>query len=417
MTIIDPAHGLGTLVNHVGEQGDPKNAHVAPIYQTSTFRFPDVDYGAALFRSDEDGFIYTRYDNPNFRQVTAKLAALEALDLLHAAPERPLEQTAAARIFSSGMAAITTAVLSRVQAGQTIVAQESLYGATFNFLHDVAPGLGIQVAWVRDLSAEGWQAAFEEHPQAVLAYAETPINPTLRLVDLRAAAEAAHRYGAWLFVDNTFASPYCQRPLSLGADVVLHATTKYLAGHGVVIGGAAISPHVDWVNGPLYTGLKIHGGSPSPFDAWLTNLGLKTFELRMQRHCANALAVARWLEGHPRVQVVHYPGLESHPDHALALRQMSAFGEPAFGGVVSFELAGGLEAGKALMEAVRLSTLAVSLGNTDSLICHPASMTHSAVPAAAREAMGIRDGLVRFSVGIENVDDILADLDQALGNL
>jgi methionine-gamma-lyase len=323
-----------------------------------------------------------------------------------------LEDTAAARIFSSGMAAITTAVLARVQAGQTIIAQESLYGATFNFLTDVAPRLGIQVAWVRDPSAQGWEAAFAQHPQAVLAYAETPINPTLRVMDLRAAAEAAHRYGAWLFVDNTFASPYCQRPLSLGADVVMHATTKYLAGHGVVIGGAVISPHVDWVGGALYTALKIYGGSPSPFDAWLTNLGLKTFELRMQRHCANALAVAQWLSGQPQVEVVHYPGLESHPDHALARRQMTDFG-----GMVSFELAGGLQAGKALMEAVRLSTLAVSLGNTDSLICHPASMTHSALPPAARAAMGIRDGLVRFSVGIENAADIIADLDRALRGL
>ncbi len=409
MTNIDPAHGLGTLVNHVGEQGDPRNAHVAPIYQTTTFRFPDVDYGAALFRGEQDGFIYTRYDNPNFRQVTAKLAALEALDLLRAAPGRSLEETAAARIFSSGMAAITTAVLARVQAGQTIIAQDSLYGATFNFLNDVAPRLGIQVAWVRDPSPQGWEAAFAQHPQAVLAYAETPINPTLRVIDLRAAAEVAHRYGAWLFVDNTFASPYCQRPLSLGADAALHATTKYLAGHGVVIGGAVVSPHVDWVGGALYTALKIYGGSPSPFDAWLTNLGLKTFELRMQRHCANALAVAHWLTGHPKVEVVHYPGLESHPDHALARRQMSDFG-----GMVSFELAGGLQAGKALMEAVRLSTLAVSLGNTDSLICHPASMTHSAVPSATREAMGIRDGLVRFSVGIENVADLIADLERAL---
>jgi methionine-gamma-lyase len=409
MTNIDPAHGLGTLVNHVGEGTDPRNAHVAPIYQTSTFRFPDVETGAALFRGEEDGFIYTRYDNPNFRQVTAKLVALEALDLLHADPSRSLEETAAARIFSSGMAAITTAVLARVQAGQTIVAQESLYGATFNFLHDVAPRYGIQVAWVTDPSPAGWEAAFEQHPGAVMAYAETPINPTLRLVDLRAAAEIAHHYGAWLYVDNTFASPFCQRPLSLGADVSLHATTKYLAGHGVVIGGAVVSPHVDFVNGPLYTALKIYGGCPSPFDAWLTNLGLKTFELRMQRHCANALAVARWLEGHPKVEVVHYPGLESHPDHALALRQMLDFG-----GMVSFELKGGLEAGKALMEALRVSTLAVSLGNTDSLICHPASMTHSAVPPVVRAAMGIRDGLVRFSVGIENPADLIADLDQAL---
>ena len=409
MNEFNASQGLGTLVNHVGEGGDPLNAHIAPIYQTSAFRFPDVESGAALFRGEEDGFIYTRYDNPNFRQVTAKLAALEALDLLRAQPEKALKETAAARLFSSGMAAITTAVLARVSAGATVIAQDSLYGATFNFFHDVAPRFGVQVVWVNDISPAGWEAAFAAHPDASLAYAETPVNPTLRVVDLGALAEIAHRRGAWLYVDNTFASPFCQRPLSLGADVVLHATTKYLAGHGVVIGGAVVSPQLDWVKGPLYTALKIYGGSPSPFDAWLTNLGLKTFELRMQRHCANALEVARWLEGHAKVAVVHYPGLESHPDHALARRQMLDFG-----GMVSFELKGGLQAGRALMEAVRVSTLAVSLGNTDSLICHPASMTHSAMPPDARAAMGIRDGLVRFSVGIENAADLIDDLDRAL---
>lgn len=409
MTLIDPTHGLGTLVNHTGEGDDPLDSHVAPIYQSSTFRFPDVQTGAARFRGEQDGFIYTRYDNPSFHPAAAKLAALEALDLLRAQPGRALEEYAAARLFSSGMAAITTAILARANGGDTIVAQDGLYGATFNFLHDVAPRYGMHVAWVRDPSPEGWEQAFAQHPTATIAYAETPINPTLRVVDLRGAAEAAHRRGAWLYVDNTFASPYCQRPLNLGADVVLHATTKYLAGHGVVVGGAVISSHPDFVAKQLYTALKLYGGVPSPFDAWLTNLGLKTFELRMQRHCANALAIARWLEGHPAVEVVHYPGLESHPDHALAQTQMHDFG-----GMVSFELKGGLEAGKALMEAVRVSTLAVSLGNTDSLICHPATMTHSAVPREARLAMGIRDGLVRYSIGIENAEDLIADLERAL---
>ncbi|GAP08401.1 MAG TPA: methionine gamma-lyase [Anaerolinea thermolimosa] len=412
MTHISPTHGLGTLVNHIGEQGDPLHAHIAPIYQTSTFRFPDVESGAAMFRGEEDGFIYTRYDNPSFRPVVAKLAALEGLDLIHHQPAAPLEEVVSARLFSSGMAAITSAILACVQAGDTIIAQNSLYGATYNFLHDVAPRFGIRVVWVHDPSPAGWEAAFSQNPGARIAYAETPINPTLRLIDLSAVAEIAHHSGAWLFVDNTFASPYCQRPLSLGADVVLHATTKYLAGHGVVVGGAVISRHVGFIAGPLYTALKIYGGSPSPFDAWLTNLGLKTFELRMARHCANALEVARWLEHHPAVATVHYPGLESHPDHALARRQMFDYG-----GMVSFELKGGLEAGKKLMEGVRVSTLAVSLGNTDSLICHPASMTHSAVSPQDRAAMGISDGLVRFSVGIENAADLIADLEQALAGL
>ena len=413
MTPLNPNHGIGTLVNHVAEGGDPLCAHIAPIYQTSTFRFPDVDTGAARFRGEEDGYIYTRYDNPNLRMAAEKIAVLEGLDLLRARPDRPAEETVGARMFASGMAAITAAVLARVKSGGVVVAQESLYGATYNFLRDVAPQYGIRTAWVKEPSSQAWEDALRANPGAALVYAETPVNPTLKVIDLAEAAEAAHRHGAWLMVDNTFATPFCQRPLSLRADIVAHATTKYLAGHGVVVGGAVVSPHVDFVDGPLYANLKIFGGCPSPFDAWLTVLGLKTFELRMQRHCANALAVAQWLETHPKIERVYYPGLASRPDHALAARQMPA----GYGGMVSFEVRGGLAAGKALMEAVRVSTLAVSLGNTDSLICHPATMTHSNVPPAERLAMGVSDGLVRFSVGIENAEDLIADLDQALSGI
>lgn len=404
--------GLSTLVNHVGEGEAPLDAHSNPIFQTSTFRFPDVATGAARFRGEEDGFIYTRFDNPNFRQAAAKIAALEGIDLLRAQPDAPMEEVVAGRMFSSGMAAITTAILARVRGGQKVIAQEALYGATYTFLHDFAPQYGIQVVWLNHPQPEDWERAFREHPDAVLAYAETPANPTLGIIDLAAAAEIAHRYGAWLMVDNTFATPYCQRPLTLGADVVVHSTTKYLAGHGVVVGGTVVSRHVEYIHKNLNATNKLLGGNPGPFDTWLTSMGLRTFELRMERHCANAMQVAAWLEQHPAVSRVYYPGLTSHPEHELAKRQMRAFG-----GMISFELKGGLEAGKALMENVRLLTLAVSLGTTDSLISHPASMTHSGVPPAARRAVGITDGLVRFSVGIENVEDILADLEQALKGL
>ncbi|WP_322509210.1 aminotransferase class I/II-fold pyridoxal phosphate-dependent enzyme, partial [Anaerolinea sp.] len=401
-----------TLVNHVGEGEAPLDAHSNPIFQTSTFRFPDVATGAARFRGEEDGFIYTRFDNPNFRQAAAKIAALEGIDLLRAQPDASMEEVVAGRMFSSGMAAITTAILARVRGGQTVIAQEALYGATYTFLHDFAPQYGIQVVWLNHPQPEDWERAFREHPDAVLAYAETPANPTLGIIDLAAAAEIAHRYGAWLMVDNTFATPYCQRPLTLGADVVVHSTTKYLAGHGVVVGGTVVSRHVEYIHKKLNATNKLLGGNPGTFDTWLTSMGLRTFELRMERHCANAMQVASWLEQHPAVSRVYYPGLTSHPEHELAKRQMRAFG-----GMISFELKGGLEAGKALMENVRLLTLAVSLGTTDSLISHPASMTHSGVPPAARQAVGITDGLVRFSVGIENVEDILADLEQALKGL
>jgi methionine-gamma-lyase len=268
------------------------------------------------------------------------------------------------------------------------------------------------MVWVTDTGEAGWQAAFAAHPQAVLAYTETPANPTMLVVDLEMVANLAHRYGAWLVVDNTFATPFCQRPLSLGADLVLHSTTKYLSGQGAIIGGALVSPHGEFMRREVHEQLVLMGAVPSPFDAWLANLGLKTFELRMQRHCANALQIARFLSEHPKVARVYYPGLESDPGHALARRQMHAYG-----GMLSFELKGGVPAGAKLMDSLRLITLAVSLGNVDSLIQHPASMTHSTVPPEARRKMGLADGLVRFSVGIENVEDLIADLEQGLAQV
>jgi methionine-gamma-lyase len=229
------------------------------------------------------------------------------------------------------------------------------------------------------------------------------------VVNLADVAELARKYGCWLVVDNTFATPYCQRPLTLGADVVVHSSTKYLSGHGVIVGGLVISKHIDYMKEDIPLIMKTLGGAPSPFDAWLANLGLKTFELRLQRHCENAMTVARFLRGHPAVESVHYPGLEDDPGHATAKRQMHAYG-----GMISFELKGGLHSGEKLMNRLKLVTLGVSLGNVDSLIQHPASMTHVSVPPPEREKMGIKDGLVRFSVGIENVEDILEDLEQGL---
>ena len=409
MTNINPRHGISTLVTHAAEMNNPLNAHVTPIYQTATFTFPDVETGAGRFKGEEPGYIYTRLNNPNLEQIALKIALLEGLDLARAQADTPVEEVVGGLVFASGMAAITAAVLARVKGGGTVIAQEHIYSATFNFLHDIAPQYGIKVVWLKDASPEQWEAAFQANPEATLAYAETPANPTLSLVDLAAVAEIAHRYGAWLMVDNTFATPYCQRPLTLGADVVLHSTTKYLSGHGQVIGGAAVSRHIDYIKGPLLQMFKILGGCPSPFDAWLCNIGLKTFEVRMQRHCENALQIARFLENHPRVGRVYYPHLESHCDFALAKRQMLSGG-----GMIAFELRGGFDAGVALMEHVRVSTLAVSLGNVDSLISHPASMTHSNVPPEFRKEMGISDGLVRYSIGIENVEDLLNDLEQAL---
>ena len=406
-----PAHGFSTLVTHFTEAENPLNAHVTPIYQTSTFNFPDVATGAAIVDRTQPGYYYTRLNNPNLEQFARKLTLLEAIDLLRESPGRALEEIASGQVFSSGMAAISTVLLACLKAGDTVIAQEAVYSNTFNFLKEIAPGLEIDVVWVRDISPESWQAAFDAHPDARLAYAETPANPTMTIVDLSSVADIAHHYGAWLVVDNTFATPCCQRPLSLGVDVVVHSTTKFLSGHGALVGGAVISRHSDFMQQALRQTAKIRGGVPSPFDAWLANLGLKTLELRMGQQCANALEVARYLESHPAVEVVHYPGLESHLGYAVARKQMHGFG-----GMLSFELKGGFQAGVRLMENLKVGTLAVSLGNVDTLMQHPASMTHASVAREDRLKQGIRDGLVRMSVGIENIEDILADLAQGLAS-
>lgn len=412
MYAFSPRHGFSTLVSHFAEGENPLNAHVTPIYQTSTFGFSDVATGGATFQGEQRGYIYTRLGNPNADQFARKIALLEAIDLLRARPESQPDEMVAAKVFASGMAAITSAILALAKKGDTLIVQRAVYSNVFNFLQDMAPRYGIQVVWVEDVSPQGWQDAFRAHPGAVLAYAETPSNPTMQMVDLAAVAEIAHSHGAWLMVDNTFATPYCQRPLALGADVVLHSTTKFLSGHGAIIGGAVISHHLDYIRQDLQSYLKVLGGSPSPFDAWLANLGLKTFELRMERHCRNAMTIARYLEAHPKVARVYYPGLESHPQYDIARRQMHDFG-----GMIAFELKDGYEAGAKLMNSVRVIYLAVSLGMIESLIEHPASMTHSSVPAEERRAMGISDGLVRFSVGLENIEDLLADLYQALAKV
>lgn len=409
MDEVSPGFGIGTLVNHAAEGNNPLNAHITPIYQSSVFRFPDFAHAEAIYRGETRGYVYTRLDNPNTRQLELKYAMLEGLDLLRAEPKRGVEEVVAGKVFASGMAAISSVILARMRVGETMVAQRALYSDTFGFLEEIAPQLGMEMVWVEGGALDGWRKAFEDHPQVRLAYVETPVNPTMELIDIRQVAELAHRRDCWLVVDNTFATPYAQRPLSLGADVVVHSITKYLSGHGAIIGGAAISRHPQFVGEDLQKMRKRFGGMLSPFDAWLANMGLKTFELRMERHCENAMALAEYLVSHPKVQAVYYPGLESHPGHAIAKRQMHAFG-----GMISFELVGGFQAAKRLLEGLRVVVLGVSLGCVDTLIQHPAGMTHVQVPPEVRRKMGISDGLIRLSVGIENVEDLMADFEQAL---
>ncbi len=385
--------GFNTKAIHAGQKPCPvTGAHVTPIYQTSTFVFKDVDQGARRFAGEEEGYIYTRLGNPTLTELEAKIAALEGGE--------------AAIGAASGMAAISTALVTLLKKGDHIVAGDALYGCTHSFISEILPQYGIEVTMVDTSNLENIENAMK--PNTKVIYVETPANPTMKLVDLEGASDIAHKHGALIIVDNTFMSPYLQRPIEHGVDVVVHSATKYIGGHGDVLAGLIIGPKelIDTMRIPY---LKDFGGILSPFDAWLLLRGLKTLGVRMERHCANAQKVAEYLEKHPLIDKVYYPGLPSHPQYELAKKQMDGFG-----GMMSFELKGGLKAGKVLMNSVKMITLAVSLGCVDSLIQHPASMTHSPVPREERLKAGITDGQVRLSVGIEDVEDIIADLDQAL---
>jgi len=413
VTEIRPDMGMGTLVNHIDEGHHSEHAHVMPIYQTSTFGFPDTRAAADVFAGERPGYAYTRGGNPNFTHLNRQLAYLEGLDLIAASPDVDPSELVVAQCTASGMAATAASVFGHIGAGGRAIVQRGLYGNSFKFWYVMAPRMGIEVHWVSRVDPASWEQAFADFPDPDLVFVETPSNPTLDVVDLSHLSGLAHEHGAWVFVDNTFATPFHQRPLTLGCDVVIHSTTKYISGHGQVIGGAIVSSRIDYM-APRGSGVglttRMFGVTPSPNDTWLISNGLKTFEIRMQRHAENAMALARWLEADDRVARVHYPGLRSDPHHEVAARQMSR----GFGGMVSFEVAGGFEAGMRFTNAVDIPTLAVSLGNVDSLIQHPASMTHAAVPPEERAKAGISDGLIRLSVGIEDIDDLISDLDRAL---
>ncbi len=400
---------LTTFLTHFTEFDNPEHSHLPPIYQNSVFTFEDTDSGAEIASGKRAGFYYSRLNNPNHQQLARKLAYLEAWDLINQDPDSDPDEVSGGLVFASGMAAVTTAILACVHSGETLLTQAALYDGTYLFFKNLAPQYGIKVVWVEDNSREGWEEAFKAHPQTRLAYIETPVNPTLRLIDINAVADVAHQYDAKVVVDNTFASPYCQRPLTLGADIVVHSTTKYLSGHGQVLGGALLTTDLALLHDQVYQVYKLLGATPSPIDTWMANIGMKTFELRMERHCRNALRVAKSLEKMPGVSRVYYPGLISHPDFDLARVQMLDYG-----GMIAFELAGGLEAGKRMMDRVKVATLAVSLGNVDTLVQHPASMTHRNTPREERIAAGISDGLVRLSVGIEDPNDLVNDFLQAI---
>ncbi len=400
--------GFATRALHAGEHvGQPQHvAHAGAIYQTSTFVFQDAAEGAAIFAKQQPGYVYTRLGNPTVRLLEAKINALEGGDFKRAHPEVGVYTQA----FASGMAAIAAALMAVASAGDTIIMGDVLYGATTHLADNVLKRLGIRVVEVDTSDLSKLEVVLAANPQAKALYLETPTNPLLACTDIAVASAMAKAVNPAMLVmvDNTFATPFLQRPLEHGADVVLHSTTKYINGHGTTVGGLVTTIDEAFKNA-VYTVLADVGANPSPFDCFLINQGLKTLPLRMKQHCSNAMAVARFLEAHPKVERVYYPGLESSPHRAVAVKQMADFG-----GMVSFELRGGIQAGRTLMDNIELFTLAVSLGCVDSLIQHPASMTHACVPREKRLAGGVTDGLVRVSVGVEDEQDLLDALEKGL---
>ena len=381
------AQRFATRVIHGGQRPDPQTGAVMPpIYATSTY----VQSSPGVHQ----GFDYARTRNPTRDALQAAVANLEG--------------GAAGFAFASGMAATAT-LLELLDAGSHIIAMHDLYGGSYRLFENVRRrSAGHQVSFL-DLSDS---AALEGaiRPETRLLWVETPTNPLLKLVDLTAVARIAHRHGLLTVCDNTFATPFIQRPLEHGFDIVLHSTTKYLNGHSDAIGGAAVvRADADLAERIAYLQNAV-GGVPGPFDSFLTLRGIKTLALRMERHCANALAIARFLEQHPAIEAVRYPGLASHPQHALARRQMSG----GFGGIVTAVLRGGLAASRRARERCRVFALAESLGGVESLIEHPAMMTHASLPPQVRGSLGISDGLIRLSVGVEDVEDLIADLRDAL---
>lgn len=389
--------GFATKAIHGGHQPNQFGALCAPIYQTSTFAFETAEQGGRRFALEEDGYIYTRLGNPTCSMAEEKIALLEGGEACVAS--------------SSGIGAITSAVWVCVKQGDHIVASKTLYGCTFAFLSHGITRYGVEVTFVDTRDAENVRKAIR--PNTKLVYVETPANPNMFICDIRAIADICHQQeDCKLMVDNTFSTPYITLPLELGADVVVHSATKYLNGHGDVIAGFVVGKR-EYINTVRLLGIKdLTGANMSPFDAFLISRGLKTLEIRMEKHCENAQKIAEFLESHPAVESVLFPGLKSFPQYDLAKAQMSLPG-----GMIAFEVKGGIEAGKKLVNNLQLLIISVSLGDAETLVQHPASMTHSPYSPEERAASDISDGLIRISVGLENAQDIIADLKQALDKL
>lgn len=374
--------------------------HNEPIYATTAYSFDSLEETGKLFDDPSKGYVYSRWGNPTVEMAADKIAALETLGT---------GLTGYAQMFSSGMAAITAAISSCAAAGDSILTQPQVYGTTDELMQKQLTAWNISIVRCNLQDLHAVEKTLKKHKKIRLIYIETPSNPMLEVIDIAAVTALARQYRCKVIVDNTFASPYCQQPLKHGADLVIHSATKYLNGHGNGLGGVVIGTDKHLIQQDVWMKIKLLGANSNAFESWLLLQGLKTLEIRMQRHCDNAAVVAAFLKDHPTVAQVRYCGLKDHPQHAIIQKQMTDYS-----GMISFELKGGINAGKKLMRSVRLCNMITTLGTLDTLIQHPASMTNVNVPRERRLASGITDGLVRLSVGIENAEDILNDLDQAL---
>lgn len=401
-----PLSGWSSQAIHGGHQQDPMYAHQVPIYASSTYVYDTAEQGMRRFSGEEEGYIYSRWGNPTMTEAANKIAALETFGVRNTNGSSLEVQGI---LHASGMAAISTLLLGTLKAGDKIITHFSLYGGTDELLTKVLPALGI-TAVIADLREPGKaEDLIKSDPAIKLMYLETPANPTIQCVDLEELSKLAKQYNLLVACDNTFATPYLQQPFRYAIDFVVHSTTKFLNGHGTAIGGVLLGRDIELMKTKMTKAHRLLGGNSNPFDAFLLIQGIKTLEIRMDRHCHNAMEVAHFLELQPEVAKVNYTGLPSHPDHDVAIRQMR---HP--GGMLSFELKKGLPGGIEFMNKLKMCVRTVSLGTCDTLLSHPASMTHHGVPQEEREKYGITDGLIRMNVGIENLQDIILDLGQAL---
>jgi O-succinylhomoserine sulfhydrylase len=384
---------LETLALHTGIHRSQFNEHSEALYLTSSFVFDSAAQAAARFSGAESGNIYSRFTNPTVTAFEERLAALEGAEACVAT--------------SSGMSAILACVMGLLSAGDHVIASRSLFGATVSLFNNILKRFNIDTTFVSATDVAAWEAAVK--PTTKLLFIETPSNPLTEVSDIAALAGVAKKAGAWLAVDNCFCSPALQRPLDLGADLVVHSATKYLEGQGRVLGGAVLGKRDLVMEGGIFGFLRTAGPSLSPFNAWVILKGMETLKLRMDAHSANAMQIARWLEAQPGVARVHYPGLSSHPQHELARRQ-----QKTGGGIVSFELKNGREAAWRVVDSVRLISITANLGDAKSTLTHPATTTHARISQDSRDAAGITEGLLRIAVGLEAVKDIQADLARGL---